>query len=184
MKGNYTMKRKENPTAEESKLALKAQSPIDESRHESLQVTSFKQLAKTATSARTIFGGNGQWIKAEDLFRDDYRNGLESPAFVITKAFQYESKKLGSRLGIEIVMSNKHCYNIGFPFKDSDSKRVALLDAFHGKSGVMLGPVRLVRLDLGQPNPYYDIQPADATGEIAPVEIPFEEIEFDKDIPF
>ena len=178
------MKRKENPTTEESKLALKAQSPMDESRHESLQVTSFKQLAKAATSARTIFGGNGQWIKAEDLFKDDYRDGLESPAFVITKAFQYESKKLGSRLGIEIVMSNKHCYNIGFPFKESDSKRVALLDAFHGKSGVMLGPVRLVRLDLGQPNPYYDIQPADATGEIAPVEIPFEEIEFDKDIPF
>lgn len=178
------MRRKENPTPQESQLALKAQSPIDESRHESLQVTSFKQLAKAATSARAVFGGNGQWIKADDLFKDDYRDGLESPAFVITKAFQYESKKLGSRFGIEIIMSNKHVYNIGFPFRDTDSKRVALLDAFHGKTGVMLGPVRLVKLDLGQPNPYYDIQPADATGEIAPVEIPFEEIEFDKDIPF
>ena len=180
------MKRKENPTTEESKLALKAQSPMDESRHESLQATSFKQLAKAATSARTIFGGNGQWIKAEDLFKDDYRNGLESPVFFITKAFQYESKKLGSRLGIEIVMSNKQVYNIGFPFKETDSKRVALLDLFHGKSGIMLGPVRLVRLDLGQANPYYDIQPGDSIAEIGqnPFEISFEEIEFDKDIPF
>jgi hypothetical protein len=176
--------RKQNPTAEESALALQAQSPIDESRHESKSIASFKQLAKVATSIRSVVGGNGQWIKADDLFRDDYRDGLESPAFVISKAFQYESKKLGSRFGLEIIMSNKQVYNVGFPFRDTDSKRVAILDAFHGKSGVLLGPVRLIKLDLGQPNPYYDIQAAEATGEIAPIEIPFEEIEFDKDIPF
>lgn len=183
-KGKYTMKRKENPTTEESRLALKAQSPVDESRHESMQVTSFKQLAKAATSARAVFGGNGQWIKADDLFKDDYKDGLESPAFVITKAFRYVSKTLGDRFGIEIVMSNKRVYNVGFPFNDADSKRVAIVDMFAGKTGVMLGPVCLTKLDLGRGNPYYDIIAFDAGHGDAPVEIPFQEIEFDSDIPF
>lgn len=179
------MKRKENPTIEESRLALKAQSPIDESRHESLQVTSFKQLAKSATSARKLFGGNGQWIKADELFNDDYRDGLESPAFVITKAFRYVSKTLGDRFGLEIVMSNKRCYNVGFPFNDADSKRVSLVDAFAGASGEMLiGPVCLRKLDLGRGNPYYDIVPFDSSNADAPIEVPFQEIEFDSEIPF
>lgn len=176
--------RKQNPTSEESQLALQSQAPLDESKHEAKMVASFKQLAKVATSARQVFGGNGQWVKSEDLFRDDYRDGLESPPFVITNAFRYTSKALGDRMGIEIIMSNKRCYHIGFPLNESDSKRAAVLDHFVDSKGQLLGPVCLHKLDLGKGSAYYDIVPYDGTAADAPIEIPFEEFEFDNDIPF
>src|SRR5215510_3952951 len=185
--GKFTMnanRRKQNPTNEESKLALQAQSPVDENRHETGMIASFKQLAKTATNARMLFGGNGQWIKADELFRDDFQDGRVSRPFVITKACKYTSKTLGDRFGMEIITANKRCYNVGMPFNENDSKRVALLDHFSEKTAAMLGPVALQKLDLGKGNPYYDIIPYELSGTNAPVEIPFQDINFDSEIPF
>jgi len=171
---------KDKITREESKLALQAQSPIDENRQESKTIVSFKQLAKIATKPRDMFGGNAQWIKADDMFQPEYRDGLQSPPFVITKAFKYVSKTLGDRIGLEVVLSNKRCYNIGFPYNENDTKRMSILDHFAVDKTALIGPVCLQKLDLGKGNAYYDVVPYESdVAQTAPVEIPFEEIDFE-----
>lgn len=172
--------RKQNPTAEESKLAIEAQAPAPIQR-----LDSFKQLAKVSRSARMAFGGNAQWLKADMLFNPDYRDGLESPPFIITRAFKYVSKTLGDRFGIEIALSNGRFYNVGFPFNEGDSKRVQLLDMFAERNAQPFGPVVLRQLDLGKGNAYYDIVPFDQESLAnADIEIPFAEMPVDPEIPF
>lgn len=177
--------KREKITVEESKLAIAAQSPVDENKQSLAGLTSFKQLAKASTSGRVLFGGNGQWIKADDLFSYDYKDGLESPPFVVTKAFRYVSKGTNrERFGVEIVMANKRCYNVGMPFNENDSKRVAILDFFANKTGSLIGPLCLVKLDLGKGNPYYDFVPYESGATESSPEIPFSDVDFDSEIPF
>ena len=181
--------RKQNPTAEESKAAIEAQMPLRYDASQSpasvQRVNSFKQLAKVSRPARMAFGGNSQWLRADMLFNPDYRDGLESPPFIITRAFKYNSKILGERFGIEIALSNGRFYNVGFPFNEGDSKRVQILDMFAERNASPFGPVVLHKLDLGKGNDYYDIVPFDQESLAnADVEIPFAEMSVDPDIPF
>lgn len=167
-------------TKEESKLAMQAQAPMDENRNETKMVTSFKQLAKVATKPRDMFGGNAQWIKPDELFSEDYRDGLQSPAFFISKAFKYTSKTLGDRVGLEIITSNNRCYNVGLPFNENDIKRMGILDHFAADKTVIIGPVCFQKLDLGKGNDYYDVVPYEnGVNQNAPVEIPFVETDFE-----
>lgn len=188
---NNTMKRKENPTIEESKLALKAQSPIDESRHETAiaRVSTFKQLAKVSRSARMMFGGTSQWVKPDQMFDPKYRDGLETPPFFITRAFSYKSpaRNNATALGIEMAFSDGKMYNCGFGLNQGDTKRMRILRSFETEdrkpidTAEPIGPFCIVRLSMpDKPNDYYDIVPYQkdnaTTGD---AEIPFVEIEFE-----
>jgi len=181
------MKRKENPTPQESQLALKAQSPMDESRHDTAiaKVSTFKQLAKVSRSARQLFGGNAQWKQAKSLFNPRYRDGLESPPFFITRAFRYKSKELeGPRIGVEMCFSNGQFCTVGFGYNENDSKRRAILESFgEGRSNEPIGPFCMVMLPTGKGNDYYDLVPY-VQGNVvnAEMEIPF--VEFQDELPF
>lgn len=190
------MKRKETITPEESKLAMKMQSPIDESRHETAiaKVSTFKQLAKVSRSSRLMFGGNAKWVKKEDLFNPSYRDGLESAPFYITSAFSYKSKARGNTkaLGIEMAFSNGQMGLTDFGLNPGDLKRNAILAAFEDDNGKKIqgaepiGPFCIVRLSMpGKPNDYYDLVPYETGSNAAQadVEIPFVEIR-DDEIPF
>ena len=182
---------KDKITREESKAAMEMQSPvirpIDESQHETKalsRVSTFMQLAKVSRSARLAFGGNSPWLKPEMLFRQDYRDGLESVPFIITKAFQY-TRKFNSKpgLGIEIMLSDGKMYNVGFNLNDGDSKRHGLIEMFRDRSAQPIGPFMIIQLHMpDQPNAYYDIVPyeKEALSQSDP-EIPFVEISLDPD---
>lgn len=179
--------RKQNPTTEESKAAMDLQRPIqsEDTPATAIQrVSTFKQLAKVSRSSRLMFGNNGQWIQTKNLFRDDYRNGLESPPFFITKAFRYKSKEItGPRMGIEIMMSNGRSYIVGLGVNENDTKRNGILVAFESPNAEPIGPFVFVPLGVGKGNDYYDLQPFEqAAIQNADVEIPF--VEIDEELPF
>lgn len=178
--------RKQNPTADESKAALELQRPIQsEDQSSAIQrVSTFRQLAKVSRSARVAFGSANQFIKPENLFDSRYRDGLESPPFFITKAFKFESKNgFGTRLGIEIVLSNGRSYNVAFGLNEGDLKRNQILDSFAQPNAEPIGPFCCVQLDLGRGNPYYDLRPYESSIASGPeVEIPF--VEIDEELPF
>ncbi|HEY7161650.1 MAG TPA: hypothetical protein VH815_10345 [Acidobacteriota bacterium] len=169
--------RKQNPTKEESRAALESQAPLQ-------RISTFKQLAKVSRSARIAFGNAATWVKPEMLFRADYRDGLESPPFFVTKAFRYTRKATDTPgLGLEIVFADGKPYNVGLNLNDSDSKRNNILDAFSQPNVEPIGPFVMIQLDLGKGNPYYDLQPYEQEKSSSPdVTIPF--IEIDEDIPF
>ena len=198
------MKRKENPTIEESKLAMEMQSPfkpeisgvkdweksaairpIDETQHETKaisRVSTFMQLAKVSRSARQMFGGNAQWKQAKSLFNPAYRDGLESPPFFITRAFKYKSKEIaGDRIGIEMCFSNGQFCTVGLGFNEKDSVRREILNSFPDGKGEPIGPFAMQMLPTDKGNDYFNIVPyvQAATSEM---EIPF--VEFDEEIPF
>jgi hypothetical protein len=173
--------RKQNPTKEESQAALEAQAPANTSLQ---RVSTFKQLAKISRSARLAFGNALTWVKPEMLFRADYRGGLESPPFFVTKAFKYNRRMTDTPgLGLEIVFADGKPYNVGLNLNDSDSKRNNILDAFSQPNVEPIGPFVMIQLDLGKASPYYDLQPYEQEKSSSPdVTIPF--IEIDEDIPF
>jgi hypothetical protein len=192
-----TMKRKENPTQEESKLALKAQSPMDESRHDTAiaKVSTFKQLAKVSRSSRLMFGGAAQWVRPDQLFNPDYRDGFESAPFYITRAFSYKSKARNNAkaLGVEMAFADGKMYNCGFGLNQGDLKRTRILAAFEDESGRRIetaepiGPFCIVRLSMpDKPNDYYDIVPYDSGNNVqqGDPEIAFPAIVTDDEIPF
>lgn len=178
--------RKNTITPEESKAAIELQRPIQsEDQSTAIQrISTFRQLAKVSRSARLAFGSASQFVKPESLFNSGYREGLESPPFFITKAFKFESKNgFGTRLGIEIVLSNGRSYNVAFGLNEGDTKRNTILNSFAQPNAEPIGPFMLVQLDLGKGNPYYDIRPYESqTISGAEVEIPF--VEIDEEIPF
>ena len=183
--------KKEKITIEESKLATEMQAPVirpvDEAQHETkaiARVSTFMQLAKVSRSARLAFGGNSPWLKPEMLFRQDYRDGLESVPFIITKAFPY-TRKFNNKpgLGIEIMLSDGKMYNVGFNLNEGDSKRNGLIEMFRDRGAQPIGPFMIIQLTMpDQPNAYYDIVPyeKEALSQSDP-EIPFVEISLDPD---
>ena len=183
------MKRKENPTIEESKLAMEMQSPviraIDESQNETKAiacVSTFKQLAKVSRSARQMFGGNAQWKQAKSLFDPAYRDGLESPPFFITRAFKYKSKEIaGDRIGIEMCFSNGQFCTVGLGFNEKDSVRSEILNSFPGGKGEPIGPFAMQMLPTDKGNDYFNIVPYVQSAS-AEMEIPF--LEIDEEMPF
>jgi len=184
--------KKANPTKEESKLAVKAQSPIDETIHETkpktdstavARVSTFRELAKVSRDARIAFGGTSQWVKPENLFSSDYEDGQISPPFFVTKAFRYESKGgFGSRIGIEIVLSNRAMYLVGFPLNEGDIKRNNLIEMFKDANAAPMGPFCLVLLPTNKGNDYYDLVPYEGQKSQQSDEIPF--VAIDSDVPF
>lgn len=188
------MKRKETITPEESKLAMKMQSPIDESRHHTAiaKVSTFKQLAKVSRSARMMFGGQSQWVKPDQMFDPSYRDGLETPPFFITRAFSYKSpaRNNAPAVGIEMAFSDGKMYTCGFGLNQGDQKRMRILRSFETEdrkpieTAEPIGPFCVVRLSMpDKPNDYYDIVPYQKDNvSSADVEIPF--VEIDEDIPF
>jgi hypothetical protein len=177
--------RKEYPTKEEVKAATQVQAPED---GRVPAVSTFKQLAKFAQSAKLVFGNAQQFVKPEELFNDSYRDGLESPPFFITNAFRFQSKNnFGERFGFEIVLSNGRMYLVALPFNEGDLKRTKLLEHFQVQGAQPIGAFCLTKLDLGRGNPYYDIVPYDSNTvqqAHAHIEIPFVEIQQDNEIPF
>jgi hypothetical protein len=162
--------KKNTITKEESKLALQAQAPIDEARHETsiARVSSFKQLAKVSRSSKLTFGSASQWVKPEMLFSPDYENGLMSAPFYITNAFSYKSPARNNvkALGVEMAFADGHMYICGFGLNQGDLKRNRLLSFFEDSEGKRIenaepiGPFMIVRLSMpDKPNDYYDIVP-------------------------
>ncbi len=181
------MAKKEQITREESKLALAAQSPIDESQAETkaiARVSTFKQLAKIATSSRLAVGGNAQWIQPHHLFNDEYEGGMISPPFYITKAFAYVSKKgYGDRFGIEFVLSNGAMYMTSFPLKEGDITRNNLIAMFKEPGAPPIGPFEIAKLPTNKGNDYYSLVACNVIKqESIDPEIPFAPI--DPEIPF
>lgn len=178
-------------TKEESKAAMEMQAPIqppvvDENRHETkaiARVSTFKQLAKIATSSRLAIGGNSQWIQPEKLFSPEYEGGLISPPFFITKAFAYVSKKgFGDRFGIEIVLSNGAMYMTSFPLKDGDIVRNSLIAMFKEPNAPPVGPFEIAKLPTNKGNDYYSLVACESRKQTEEPEIPF--VAIDEDIPF
>lgn len=184
------MKRKENPTIEESKLAMEMQSPVvravDESQHETkavARVSTFKQLAKVSRNARLTFGGTSQWVQPERLFDASYQNGLESVPFFVTKAFEFTSKSgYGQRLGMEIVLSDGKMFLVALGLNDGDIKRNNMIALFKDEGAQPIGPFVLVKLPTNKGNDYYDLNPYQPENSAQTDEISF--VEIDKDLPF
>ena len=182
------MKRKENPTIEESKLAMEMQMPraTDEAQHETkaiARVSTFKQLAKVSRNARITFGGSTQWVQPERLFDTSYQNGLESVPFFVTKAWQYTSKSgYGERLGMEIVLSDGKMFMVGLGLNEGDIKRNNMISLFKEEGAQPIGPFILVKLPTNKGNDYYDLNPYRPENSAQTDEISF--VEIDKDLPF
>ena len=178
--------KKEKITREESKLAMEAQSPVDENQQQTqaiARVSTFKQLAKIATSSRLVVGGNAQWILPHNLFNENYEGGLVSPPFYITKAFHYTSKKgFGERFGIEFVLSNGAMYMTSFPLKERDIKRNNLVAMFKDGGAPPVGPFEIVKLPTNKGSDYYDLVACESRKQMEDPEIPF--VAIDADIPF
>jgi hypothetical protein len=185
--------RKQNPTAEESQVALEAQMPPARIQHESAdevqptklqRVSTFKQLAAVSRSARLAFGSAMNWVKPAMLFNEAYRLGLESPPFFITKAFKFKSKEIpGDRLGIEIVLSNGKSYNVSLGLNENDSVRMGIYQMFQQPNAEPVGPFSMTRLPTDKGNDYWNItpyQPQDIPGP--DVDVPF--VEIDEEMPF
>jgi len=194
------MRKIENkPSREEKEIATTMQAPFNPPKAEETglattdwqnrgvaRMNTFKQLAKVSRSARLAFGsGNAQWIRPQDLFNPQYRNGFESPPFYITRAFRFVSKGgYGDRLGIEIVMSNGRSYNVGFSFNEGDSKRAAILAMFDSQTAEPMGPFCIRPLPMNKGNDYLDIVPYESDSvQTVEVDIPFVEIS-DEEVPF
>jgi len=189
--------KKNTLTKEESKAAMETQMPIrhdasqqppivDENFHDTkaiARVSTFKQLAKIATSSRLAIGGNAQWIQPGKLFNPDYEGGLISPPFYITKAFAYVSKKgYGDRFGIEFVLSNGAMYMTSFPLKDGDITRNNLIAMFKEPGAPPVGPFEIVMLPTNKGNDYYSLVACESRKQTDEPEIPF--VAIDEDIPF
>jgi len=179
--------KKNTITKEESKLALAAQSPVDEGKAETqaiARVSTFKQLAKIATSSRIAIGGNAQWIQPHHLFNEEYEGGMISPPFYITKAFSYVSKKgYGDRFGIEFVLSNGQMYMTSFPLKEGDIVRNNLIAMFKEPGAPPVGPFEIAKLPTNKGNDYYSLVACNIIKqESIDPEIPFAPI--DPEIPF
>lgn len=174
------IKRKVNPTPKEVAGAMEAQAPINPVQPLT-KASPFQRLAKVSrqmNTEATVFA------KPEMLFNDNYRDGLESTPFYVSKAFEFESKDgYGHRIGLTITLINGNSYNIALTLKQGDQKRNGMLKAFETDS-TPIGPLCLVKLSLPRGGkPYYDIQPygAKTTDEI---DIPFPTEDFDGDMPF
>jgi len=178
--------KKTNPTKEESKLAVKAQSPIDETIHETRaigRVSTFKQLAKFSRDARIAFGGTSQWIQPVNLFNDQYEDGLISPPFYITKAFSFVSKKgYGPRLGIEFIFADGSMWLTSLGLKEGDIKRNNMIAMFAEPGASPIGPFCLTKLPTLKGNDYYDLVPYEGQKSQQSDEIPF--VAIDSDVPF
>jgi len=182
-------------TREESKLAMEAQSPIDENRHQTsiARISSFKQLAKVSRSSKLTFGSASQWVKPEMLFSPDYEDGLMSAPFYITNAFSFKSKSRNNAkaLGVEMAFADGHMYICGFGLNPGDLKRNRLLSMFETEDrkriegAEPIGPFMIVRLSMpDKPNDYYDIVPyeKEQAANATPV-IAFQNLN-DDEIPF
>lgn len=183
--------KREKITQEESKLAMKAQSPIDENRqgwsaeqkNRGLErISTFKQLAKVSRNSKLTFGGTSQWVQPERLFNESYQQGLESVPFYVTKAFQYTSKQgYGERLGLEIVLSDGKMLLTALGLHEGDIKRNNMVSMFKDPGAPPIGPFILTKLPTNKGNDYYDLVPYQGnqpqTDEISFVNI-------DEDIPF
>lgn len=186
-------------TREESKLATEMQRPIsqdefqttqprviDEAQHETkaiARVSTFKQLAKISRSAKLSFGGTSQWIQPEKLFNQDYRYGIESVPFYVTKAFRFTSKQgYGERLGLEIVLSDGKMFLMALGLNEGDIKRNNLVALFEEKNAQPIGPFTLTKLPTAKGNDYYDLQPFESGNDPQSDEISF--VAIDEDLPF
>jgi hypothetical protein len=180
-----TQMKKDKITKEESKLAMQAQSPVDEARHETkaiAKVSTFKQLAKVSRSARYTFGGTTTWIQPANLFNESYRNGLESVPFFVTKAWEYTSKSgYGQRLGMEIVLSDGKMFMVGLGLNEGDIKRNNLIQMFQDQAEP-IGPFMLTKLPTNKGNDYYDLNPFEPENTSQSTEISF--VAIDEDVPF
>jgi hypothetical protein len=184
--------KKKNPTRKESQAAVEAQAPItSQSPIESARpMTSTMSLAKPsafqqlAKVSRRMQGDATTFAKPEMLFNENYRDGLESTPFFVTKAFAFVSKGgFGDRLGLTITLLNGNLYNIALSLKPGDQKRMGMIEAL-AQDSTPIGPVCLVKLYLPRGgSPYYDIQPygQKVTEEI---DIPFPTEGFDDGMPF
>jgi hypothetical protein len=179
---------KDKITREESKLAMEAQSPIEEGKHETqaiARVSTFKQLAKVSRNARITFGGTSQWIQPENLFNQQYHDGLESVPFFVTKAFSFTSKKFNvPRIGLEIVLSDGKMFLVALGLNPGDIKRNNMIALFKDEGAQPIGPFILTKLPTLKGHDYYDIVPFEPQSTSESVEISFVEPEIDNDIPF
>jgi len=180
--------KKNTITKEESKLAMEAQSPVEESKHETqaiARVSTFKQLAKVSRNARITFGGTSQWVQPENLFNEKYHHGLESVPFFVTKAFAFTSKKFNvPRIGLEIVLSDGKMFLVALGLNPGDIKRNNMIALFKEEGAQPIGPFILTKLPTTKGNDYYDIAPFEPQNASETVEISFVEPEIDTDIPF
>ena len=179
---------KNKPTAEEKRLAneLQATPELPPQAPAPIQrVNTFAQLAKVSRDSRIVFGSaSAQWVKTEMLFNDQYREGLESIPFFITRAWKFKSKQgYGERLGIEIAMSNGRIYSVAFPWNDADEKRKDILAMFSERNASPLGPVCIRKLPKDKGNDYYDIAAYESNTNISTdIDMPF--VEINDDVPF
>ena len=190
--------KKVNPTSEETSAAIAAQAPRtiqgeDAPPPAALQsVSAFKSLAKFSRSARLAFGSATQWVKPDMLFRENYKDNLESPPFFITRAFKYKRPATGKDgIGLELAFSNGKMYNVGLGLNEDDSKRTAILRMFQNADGSNIanaepvGPFCMTKLPTDKGHDYYDLVPYETVQpQSADIDIPFIEIPVDPDIPF
>jgi len=178
--------KKDKITKEESRLAMEAQSPIDEARHETkaiAKVSTFKQLAKVSRNAKYAFGGTSQWVQPENLFNDQYKDGLESVPFFVTKAFAFTSKKFNvPRIGLEIVLSDGKMFLVALGLNPGDIKRNNMIAMFKDEAAQPIGPFILTKLPTNKGHDYYDLNPFEPENASQSTEISF--VAIDEDIPF